>query len=312
MRVAPSRPSSISATARSLIDPLPVRRASRMPWRPRMRAPVGKSGPLDELHQVVRCGLGVLEQVDGGVDDLAQVVGRDVGGHPDGDALRSVDQHVGEARRQDRRLLGGGVVVGGEVDRLLVDAAHQFEGQGAQPALGVAHGRRALVRSGAPEVAVAVDQRMAHRELLDHAGQRLVDGRVAVGVVRAHDVADHLGALGVGSVGQQPLVVHRVEDPAVDRLQPVPHVGQGPRHDDRHRVLEEGALHLLLDLDGLDEPRHVLVGVGPPTVVVTSWHALSFSVSLVSTRPATPPAAGSLGVLDLRCRGSARPWRWSG
>src|SRR5664280_2429885 len=48
MRVSPARPSSISATARSLIEPLPVRRASRMPCRPRMSAPVGESGPLTQ------------------------------------------------------------------------------------------------------------------------------------------------------------------------------------------------------------------------------------------------------------------------
>ena len=36
------------------------------------------------------------------------------------------------------------------------------------------------------------------------------------------------------------------------RLEAVARVGQGPRHDDRHGVVEEGALHLLLDLDRLD------------------------------------------------------------
>ncbi len=43
---SPTRPSSISATARILMEPRPVRYASRMPWRPRISAPVGKSGPL--------------------------------------------------------------------------------------------------------------------------------------------------------------------------------------------------------------------------------------------------------------------------
>ena len=37
-----------------------------------------------------------------------------------------------------------------------------------------------------------------------------------------------------------------------DRLEAVAHVGQGPLHDDPHGVLQEGALHLLLDLDRLD------------------------------------------------------------
>jgi hypothetical protein len=209
-------------------------------------------GALHELHQIVRRRLGILDDVQGGVDHLAQVVGRNVGGHAHGDALRAVDKEVGEAGGQDHRLFVGPVVVGDEVHRLLVDAGQQLERQRGQPAFGVAHGRRSFVRPGAPEVAVAVDERVAQAEVLDHPDQRVVDGHVTVRVIGPHDLAHHLGALGVGSVRPQVLAVHRVQDPTVDRLQPVADVGKSPRHDHGHRVLEERALHLLLDLDGLD------------------------------------------------------------
>ncbi len=43
---SPFLPSSISATARMRIEPRPVRYASIVPDRPRMSAPVGKSGPF--------------------------------------------------------------------------------------------------------------------------------------------------------------------------------------------------------------------------------------------------------------------------
>ena len=46
----------------------------------------GEIGPLDELHQVLDGGLGVVDQVGEAVDHFAQVVGRDVGGHAHGDA----------------------------------------------------------------------------------------------------------------------------------------------------------------------------------------------------------------------------------
>ena len=74
-----------------------------IPWRPMISAPVGKSGPLHELHEVVGRGLGVVDEVDGGVDDLAEVVRRDVGGHADRDALAAVDEQVREPGRQHRR-----------------------------------------------------------------------------------------------------------------------------------------------------------------------------------------------------------------
>jgi len=66
------------------------------------------------------------------------------------------------------------------------------------------------------------------------------------------------GALHVGAVGAGPDVVHPPQDAAVHGLETVPGVGKRTRHDDRHRVVEEGSLHLLLDLDRLDvEPLRV-------------------------------------------------------
>ena len=76
-----------------------------MPARPRIMAPVGKSGPRHDLGQLVDGDFRVVEMGDAGVDDLAQVVRRDVGGHADGDAARAVHQQVGELGRQHHRLL---------------------------------------------------------------------------------------------------------------------------------------------------------------------------------------------------------------
>ena len=116
--------------------------------------------------QLVRRSLGMAQHVQGGVDHLAHVVRRHVGRHADGDALRAVDQQVREPARQHHGLLGRAVVVGHHVDGLFVDVGHELEGERCQAALGVPHGRRAVVGTAAPEAAVAVDQRVAERELL--------------------------------------------------------------------------------------------------------------------------------------------------
>jgi hypothetical protein len=76
------------------------------------KPPVGKSAG-DELHDRLEGRVGMIQEVDDPVADLAQIVGRDVGGHADGDARAPIDQEVGEFRRQD---LGHGqafIVVGG-------------------------------------------------------------------------------------------------------------------------------------------------------------------------------------------------------
>ena len=88
---------------------------------------------LDDGGQCGEVEIGVVDQGHGGVDDLAQIVRRDVGRHADGDAAGAVDQQVRELRRQDRRLLAALVVVGPEVDRVLVDVGQQRVGDLGQP-----------------------------------------------------------------------------------------------------------------------------------------------------------------------------------
>jgi hypothetical protein len=71
-------------------------------------------------------------------------------------------------------------------------------------------------------------------------------------MVVAHHVADDPRALEEATIRPVPAVVHRVQDADVDRLQAVADVGQRTADDDRHRIVEEAALHLDLDVNGLD------------------------------------------------------------
>ena len=94
-------------------------------------------GTGDELHEVVDGGFGVVDQVQRGVDDLAQVVRRDVGGHADRDAAAAVDQEVREPRGHDERLAVAAVVGVAEVDGVLVDLAEQLHRERREARLGV-------------------------------------------------------------------------------------------------------------------------------------------------------------------------------
>ena len=73
-----------------------------------------------DLHELVDGGVGVVDQVAGGLDRLGEVMRGDVGGHADGDALAAVDQQVGEARRQRHGFGERFVVVGLPVDGILL------------------------------------------------------------------------------------------------------------------------------------------------------------------------------------------------
>ena len=189
----------------------------------------------DDLHQLVDVARRVVDDVVDSVADLAQVVRRHVRRHAHGDPGRPVDQQVRHPRRQYLRLLEGIVEVIGEIHGLLVNVRQHFVGDGREASLGVAHGRR-RVAVDAAEVALSVNQRRAHGEQLRHAHQRVVNRSVTVGVELAQNLADDARALPVLTPRAYPHVVHGVQDPALHRLQPIPHVRQRPGHDDRHRV----------------------------------------------------------------------------
>ena len=201
----------------------------------------GEVRALDVLAQLQRRQFGVVDQPQQRRAHLAEMMRRDVGGHADGDAHRAVDQQRRDARRQHDGLGARAVVVRAERHRVLIEFREQFVADARQPAFGVAHGRGAVAVERA-EVARAVDQRIAQRERLRHAHQRLVQRAVAVRVVVAHHVADDLGALAVLGVGGEVLLPHRVEDAALHGLQAVAHVGQGARRDDREGVVEVARL----------------------------------------------------------------------
>ena len=185
------------------------------------------------------------------VDDFAQIVRRDVGGHADGDAAGAVDQQVREPRRQHLRFALGRVVIVLEIDRVLVDVLQQLMRDLGEARLGVAHRRRRIAVDRA-EVALPVDQRHAHRPVLRHAHQRVVDRGVAVRMVFTHHVADRRAPTShvCGSSGSRSHAC--VEDAAVHRLQAVAHVRQRAADDHAHRVIEVGTLHLLDDGDRLN------------------------------------------------------------
>ncbi len=64
-----------------------------------------------------------------------------------------------------------------------------------------------------------------------------------MGVVAAQHVAHAGGGFLEGLVGSEVILVHGVEDTAMDGLEAVPDVGQGAALDDGHGVLNEGLLH---------------------------------------------------------------------
>jgi hypothetical protein len=214
------------------------------------------------LAQVAHAGLRVVEQAHAGADDFVEVVRGHVGGHADGDAGGAVEQDVRQPRRQPRGLLQRAVEVRVPVHGALAELAEQHFRDRRQLRLGVAHRREGGGIVGGAEVALALDQRIAVGEGLRHQHQRGVAGAVAVRVELADHVADGArGLLRLGGRGQAQLA-HRVDDPALHRLQAVAEEGQGAVEHHVHRVVEVGALGVLVQRDLLEAVETGAGGLG--------------------------------------------------
>ncbi|MNX79391.1 hypothetical protein D3C86_1110200 [compost metagenome] len=263
-------------------------------------------GALDVLDQVARGEAGLFDHRDQAVDDLAQVVRRDVGRHADRDARGAVDQQVRDARGQDDGLLGGAVVVGVEVDRLGVDVGEHLARDAAEAGLGVAVGRRRVAVDRA-EVAVAVDQHVAQREVLRQANHRVIDRGVAVGVVLTEHVADHGRRLAVLALVGQVVLVHGEQDAPVHWLEAVADVRERAPDDDAHGVVEVGLLELLAQR-ARDDPCGGLRGIGheglhPGTIEIWPERASLYhgwAVVRGGPRPRAPSAALDRGGSALQ------------
>ena len=208
----------------------------------------GEIGRGDILHELVDGDLGVVDECNGAVDRLCKVMGRDVGRHTHGDAVRPVDEQIGEACGEHGGLHLVAVEVGEEVHRLLVEVSKHLGSELRKARLGVTHGGRAVAVHRA-EVAVAVYEGEVDGEVLRKTHEGVVHRTVAVRVEFSQDVTDDAGALAVVLVVVEAHLVHRIEDAAVDGLEAVSYVRNGARFVDRHRIGNEGAFELIVHLD---------------------------------------------------------------
>ena len=218
-----------------------------------------KVGAFDDLEQFVDRDFRLVEHLDRGRADLAEVMRRHARRHADRDAAGAVDEQVWELRRQDRRFESALVVGRHEVDGVELDVVHHRRGDRRHPRFRISHGGRGET-GDRTEVSLLVDQHVPHVPVLGHADERGVDDAFAVRMVVTARVAGDLGALHAARPGRQVQVVHGDENAPLRRLQSVADVGQGATDDDAHRVRQIAFLEFVLDRQIVDRSHHRLPG----------------------------------------------------
>ena len=224
--------------------------------------PCRKVRSLDGRHQLLARHVGIVDQQGQAIHDLTQVVGRDIRRHADSNAGGPVDQEGRQFRRQDRRFFQRFVVVGDEIDRVFFNVFQHGFGHLRHTDFRIPHGCRAVAVDAA-EVAMAVDEQVARIEILGQADRRVVDRRIAVGMIFTQDFTDDTGRFLVRPVRSHARFLHGIQDAAVYGFQAVPHVRQGPLHNDAHGVIDIGVLHLVGQIHVFD-----FTTLGDITVVV--------------------------------------------
>ena len=207
------------------------------------RDDLGLSGEIGARHvlaKVSQCRVGVFNQVDTGRSHLAQVVRRYVSGHAHGDAGRAVEQHVGQTRRQHRRLFQCAVEIGQPLDGSLTQLGQQDLRIGRQPGLGVTHRSERFGVIRRTPVTLSIDQRIAVGEILRHQHHRLVARAVAVRMELAEHVADGARRFLMLGGRRQPKFGHRIDDAPLHWLEAVADIRQRPVQNHVHGIVEVG------------------------------------------------------------------------
>ena len=120
-------------------------------------------------------------------------------------------------------------------------------------------------------------RRNAHRPVLRHPCERIVDRTITVGVVVAHDIADDLGALAIGAASNEAPFLAGEQDATMHGFQSIANIRQSAADDHAHGVVEIARLHLVDDVDAVQSPRRSrgIEKVG----FVSQWVAVSHKVA---------------------------------
>ena len=257
----------------------------------------GKVRRGDQRNEIIDRAVRMLKCMNAGVNGFAQIVRRNIRRHTHCDARRAVHQQFRQTRRQNNRLHFGIVEVRNEVNRVFMQISEHLLGDLHELHFRVAHGRSA-VAVDRPEVALTVDERITHREVLRHAHDRLIRRTVAVRMEFTEHFTHHTGSLLRGRTPDVADFLHRVQHAAMNGLQPVTNVRKRTSHDDTHRVVKVGLAHL-----GFERNREKFVGNRIARRAVAALAAFVI-FTLVFGRSIR---LGRLGGISLHIRGVCRP-----
>ena len=208
------------------------------------------------FHQPFNADVFIVNICQTAVDHFSQVVRRNVGRHTYRDTGRTVHQQVRNFGRHDVRNLFGAVVVIDEINRFFFQVSHQLMGDFRHTDFRITH-RRCGVAIDRTKVTLTIYQHVAQGEWLRHTNNGVVNGGITMRVVFTDYVTNDTGRFFIGFIPVVAQYVHGVKYATVNRLQAISDVRQRTANNDRHRIIQIGALQLFLNVDRCNFSRKV-------------------------------------------------------
>jgi hypothetical protein len=207
-----------------------------MPARPMMMPPVGKSGPGTISISSSMRSVRIVDQRQQASITSPRLCGGMLVAMPTAMPPAPLTSRLGKragrtpARARSRRSWSWKSTVS-------LSMSSSSASRLGEPHFGVAHRRRRIAVDRA-EIALPVDQRHAHRNPAPCApARRRSPGRRADGICPSRR-RRRAPICGTACSGVVAVLVHRIEDAPMHRLEPVARVGQRARHDHAHGVIE--------------------------------------------------------------------------
>ena len=135
-----------------------------------------------------------------------------------------------------------------KINRILVDVGQNLLRNLPESNFRVTHRGWRIAVYGT-KVTLAVHQRIAQRPILGHADHGVVHRGVPVRVVLTQYFPHYPRRFLVRTSGGVSHLVHSKQYPTVHRLKAVSHIRQRPGNNHRHRIIDVGGFHFLLDVD---------------------------------------------------------------
>ena len=203
----------------------------------------------DDFHQLMHRDIGIFNQSNQAVNNLDYIMGWDLGGHTNGNTLRSVDQDIGNPGGHNRGLQHGVIVGGNKINGFLVQIGNQFLVKPGHPCLGIPHCGRGITVHGA-EVTLAIHQGIAQGKMLSHPDQGVINSGITMWMILTNDITDNTSRFDVGTIVTVAQLAHGKQGTPVHGFQTITHIGQCPAHNNGHGIVQVGLAQFLFNRNG--------------------------------------------------------------